>query len=197
MRELRGVDRLQQVDGATRPVRQTATAHLDAGRVQALVLTVEGQVVEELVGEYPGEQAHIGHALLQHGGWRDGRDDLLGGGNLVDPTDVLHHLVARRPRRMPIRHLLADALAGRLGQGLECGPNLWAMAGSPMIMILTGNVALIYGPRSHRSAGHCRSRRYRRSCGACRSRSWWGRSAARAVSPRRVLPADCLVRRGR
>jgi hypothetical protein len=44
---LRGVDRRQQVDGATRPDRETPTAHLDAGGAQALVLAlaVEGQVV--------------------------------------------------------------------------------------------------------------------------------------------------------
>ena len=52
-------NRFQQVNSPSRPTRQTAPTHPDAGIGQSLMLAVEGKVVAELVNEHPGQEAHV------------------------------------------------------------------------------------------------------------------------------------------
>ena len=85
---------------------------LDTGRPQALVLAIQRQVVEELVDDQAGEEAHIRAPALQHRrrGARTGQ-----GGCLLELDHRAHvpeHHVAARALGQAMGHLLADDLIG-------------------------------------------------------------------------------------
>jgi hypothetical protein len=119
MRALGFEDRREQIDRPRRPVRQTATAQPQPRRLNALMLAVERQMILELVDQHTGEQAHIGHALLQHRRRAHRGADLAALAQLVDALDVLDDFVAGGALRETVGHLLADDLAGRLRQTLD------------------------------------------------------------------------------
>ncbi len=102
-------------------VAQGAAAELNAALQQALVLAVQRQVIAELVDQHPGQEADIGHALLQHVGRRRGGDDAQVIEELVDRAGVLEDHVAARALRQAVGDLLADAHAPLRGDGLDLG----------------------------------------------------------------------------
>ena len=108
MRELGSVNRLEQVDGARAPLRQAGSAHLDAIVPHALVLAVQRQVIQELVGQHAGQQAYVRHAALQHVGRCRHRVQGLGVAALANLAHVLQHGVTAGALRQPPGDLLAD-----------------------------------------------------------------------------------------
>ena len=116
---LRLEDRLKQIDGPARPGIQARTAHHDAVVAQALMLTVQRQVVAELVDQHPGQEAHLGRGPLQHLPRRRGGHDRQGVLALHHRSHVLEHDMAARLLSEAIAHLLADDLAQILRNRLD------------------------------------------------------------------------------
>ena len=114
-------DGAQQIDGPPGPGRQGAAAQLDAALQQALVLAIQRQVIAELVDQHPGEEADIGHALLEHVGRRRGGEDRQVIEQLVDRADVFEDHIAARALGQAIGDLLADAHPPLFGDGLDLG----------------------------------------------------------------------------
>ena len=89
------IDRLQEPDRLPRQLRKPRAAQPEVGIHEALVLTVQGQVVGELVDEQAREEAHVRPAALDHprGGCRTAEGAV--GPALDERPDVLdHHITA-------------------------------------------------------------------------------------------------------
>jgi hypothetical protein len=100
---------------------QPLAADLDPGRAQALVLAIQRQVIEELVDDQPGEEAHIGTPALEHRR-RGGRAGQGGRFHQLDHrAHVLEHHVAARTLSQAMGHLLADHRVGLGGQVGDLG----------------------------------------------------------------------------
>src|SRR5690606_25898105 len=68
--ELRLVNRSEQLTRAVKELSQSRPAEMDSGRAQTLMLAVERQMIGHLVDQEASQKAHVGAALLQHGGRR-------------------------------------------------------------------------------------------------------------------------------
>ena len=98
----------QQLDGSFRQVRQRRPAERDAGVLQALVLTIQRQMVGELVHQQPGEQAHIGEAAIEHVRRRRARLGLLAVFVPQHGPLVLQHHIAGRTLRQAVGGVRGD-----------------------------------------------------------------------------------------
>ena len=115
-RELGGDDGGEQQRHGEHLLGQPLAADGDPGGQQALVLAIQRQVVEELVDDQAGEEAHVGPPALKHAGRR--RCTMQGGvvRALDDRTDVFQDDVAARALGEAVGDFLADDFIGVGGQ---------------------------------------------------------------------------------
>jgi hypothetical protein len=104
------MDRLEQPNGTLHQLRKPHAAHLDAGIAQALVLSIQRQVVRELIDHHPGDEAHVRPAALDHPSGRRRARQRQGVAALDQRAHILEDHVAARPLRQAMAHLLADHL---------------------------------------------------------------------------------------
>ena len=93
---MRLVDGAEQLDRALGVVGQGGAAEPDAGIGQALVLTVQRQVVEEFVDQQPRQQADIGEAIVEHRSRRRHFGQACAGLVPDERAAILEHHVAAR-----------------------------------------------------------------------------------------------------
>ena len=86
------------------------------------MLSVQGQVVGELVDQHPSHEAHLRAAAFDHAHWGGSAHDRLARAQLDHRPAVLEHHVAARALREPVAVLVADdfELIGRKPRGLRC-----------------------------------------------------------------------------
>ena len=108
--QLRLEHRLEHTDGAKGEIGQGAAGEIDAVARQTLVLAVQRLVVEELLHQQPGDEAHIGDAARPQRARRGHRGEFAAWAMLEHRVHVIEHDIAGRALRQSIGVLFADQL---------------------------------------------------------------------------------------